>query len=88
MNRHITSGIITNAHPELFRVLKDSPMDYDSIIARFESLADPEARDGMAQYGITGKKIYGISIPVLRKLAKEAGKPDHAIALRLWTHGP
>jgi len=54
VNRHITSGIITNAHPELFRVLKDSPMDYDSIIARFESLADPEARDGMAQYGITG----------------------------------
>ncbi len=62
-------------------------MDYDDIIARFESLTDKAAVEGMSRYGITGSKVYGIKIPVLRKLAKEAGKRNHELALRLWSHG-
>lgn len=59
-------------------------MTTKEIIAILESDADPEASTGMARYGITGKKVYGIRIPALRKLAMEIGK-DHALALDLWS---
>lgn len=62
-------------------------MEYEDIISRFESLADPKAADGMARFGITGSKVYGIKIPVLKKLAKDAGKRNHELALKLWSHG-
>ncbi|MCE5250065.1 DNA alkylation repair protein [bacterium] len=62
-------------------------MEFNDIISRFEALEKPEAVKGIAAYGITEEKIYGIPIPTLRSLAKEAGKPDHGLALRLWEHG-
>ena len=37
----------------------------------------------MVHFGIDPKNAYGISIPVLRKVAKEIGK-DHSLALQLW----
>lgn len=40
----------------------------------------------MARYGINPKKLYGVSIPALRKLAKEVGK-DHKLAAGLWKTG-
>jgi len=58
-------------------------MRYEEVIARLESLADPAAVEGMARYGITANKVYGVSIPNLRLLAKEIGK-DHELAGRLW----
>ncbi len=38
---------------------------------------------GMARYGIKAKKIYGLSTPTMRGIAKAVGK-DHALALELW----
>jgi 3-methyladenine DNA glycosylase AlkD len=59
-------------------------MDYEQVVAELESLADPAAAQGMARYGIRGGKVYGVTMPALRRLAKGIGT-DHALALRLWT---
>jgi 3-methyladenine DNA glycosylase AlkD len=56
------------------------------IIRRLRSLADPKAVEGMARYGINSANTLGVSIPKLRKLAKETGK-DHALALEVWATG-
>jgi len=61
-------------------------MEYGEIIRRLESLANPEAVKGMARYGINPDKTYGVSIPNLRAIAKEAGR-DHALAQQLWDSG-
>ena len=58
-------------------------MTAKDVVERLESLANPDAVEGMARYGITAKKVYGISIPNMRKLAKEIGT-DHELALELW----
>jgi 3-methyladenine DNA glycosylase AlkD len=58
-------------------------MDYKKIIEKLKSLSDPEAVEGMARYGITPEKTYGVSIPNLRKIAKETGR-DQDLSLRLW----
>jgi 3-methyladenine DNA glycosylase AlkD len=58
-------------------------MNYDDILRRLESLRNPENLAGMQKYGITPAHAYGVKIPDLRKLAKEAGR-DHDLALRLW----
>ncbi|MDQ7790754.1 MAG: DNA alkylation repair protein [Clostridia bacterium] len=58
-------------------------MEYDVVIGRLEALSDPEAVKGMARYGIVGNKVYGVSIPNLRQIAREIGV-DHGLALRLW----
>lgn len=55
----------------------------DEIIQRLESQGDAAAVAGMARYGIVAPKVYGVKIPVLRALAKEAGR-DHKLAGRLW----
>jgi len=58
-------------------------MQYDDILKRLRSLSNPRAVEGMAKYGITPKRTYGVSIPNLRKIAKEIGK-DHELAKKLW----
>lgn len=59
-------------------------MKYEEIIKKLESLKNPKNVDGMARFGIKPKtKVYGISIPELRKIAKTIGK-DHKLALKLW----
>lgn len=58
-------------------------MKYEDIIACLEEHADPEAVKGMAKVAITGQSVYGVSLPVLRELAKKMGK-DHDLALKLW----
>ena len=58
-------------------------MQYNDIIKKLKSLSDPEAVKGMARFGINPKNTYGVSIPNLRKMAKEIGK-DHDLAQRLW----
>jgi 3-methyladenine DNA glycosylase AlkD len=58
-------------------------MDYEEIISKLHSLANPENAKGMARYGINQRHNLGISIYQLRPLAKEIGR-NHALALRLW----
>ena len=61
-------------------------MDYADITNRIKSLSDPGAVEGMARFGINPENTYGVSIPNLRQMAREAGK-DHALALQLWSSG-
>lgn len=35
---------------------------------------NPKAAEDMARYGITPKKVYGVSLPNLAQIAKEIGK--------------
>jgi len=58
-------------------------MQYEKIIKKLKSLADPEAVKGMARFGISPKNTYGVSIPNLRKMAKEIGI-SHDLARQLW----
>lgn len=58
-------------------------MDMEKIINQIKSLYNPKAVEGMARFGINPKNTYGVSIPTLRKIAKQTGK-NHQLALRLW----
>jgi 3-methyladenine DNA glycosylase AlkD len=59
-------------------------MQYEEILKKLESLSDPKAVEGMARFGINPKNTFGVSIPNLRKIAKEIGT-DHLLAQKLWT---
>ena len=61
-------------------------MNCDDILKKLKTSSDPKAVEGMARYGINPENTYGISIPILRNMAKEIGK-DHALAQQLWTSG-
>ena len=61
-------------------------MPYNEIIQRIKSLANPENVEGMARFGINPANTYGVSVPVLRKMARETGR-DHELALALWASG-
>lgn len=58
-------------------------MQYSEIINKLEALSDPKAVQGMARFGINPENTYGVSVPSLRKIAKETGR-DHALAQQLW----
>ena len=58
-------------------------MEYDVILQRLQSLANSTAVKGMAKYGITPGRAYGVSIPNLRRIAREVGK-DRDLAQMLW----
>lgn len=59
---------------------------YSEILENLESLADPKAVEGMAKYGITPEKAFGVSIPHLRGIARAIGK-NHELAGWLWLNG-
>ncbi|MFQ5837975.1 MAG: DNA alkylation repair protein [Thermoplasmata archaeon] len=58
-------------------------MEYDDIIKRLESLADPKRLEGMERYAIAARTAYGVSVPDLRKIAREI-RVDHDLAQQLW----
>ncbi|HML25700.1 MAG TPA: DNA alkylation repair protein [Methanomethylovorans sp.] len=57
-----------------------------SIIVELKFLSNPSALKGMASFGITPGKAYGVAIPELRRIAKSIGK-DHELAASLWAYG-
>lgn len=58
----------------------------DEVILKLKSLANPDNVAGMARYGISPEGTLGVSVPTLRRMAKEVGK-DHDLAARLWASG-
>ena len=58
-------------------------LEFTKVMERLKAVARPEQLEGMARYGLTGDKRLGVSMPDIRKLAKEI-KSDHDLALRLW----
>src|SRR4030042_367900 len=55
----------------------------NDVLRELQCKANPEQLVGMAKYGITIEQRLGVSVPDMRKLAKEVGK-DHKLALNLW----
>jgi len=56
------------------------------IIQKLKSLASPKNVEGLARFGICPNNTLGISVPVLRDIARETGK-DHQLAQELWASG-
>ncbi len=61
-------------------------MELNDIIKKLRYLSDPEAIEGMARFGINSENTFGVSIPELRKIAREVGK-NHRLAKDLWLSG-
>jgi len=61
-------------------------MQFEEIITELESLSNPEDIEGRARFGINHTKTYGVRMPELRRIAKNAGK-DHDLARKLWDAG-
>lgn len=66
-------------------------MTSKEIIKELKLLRNEKNIAGMARFGISGKNVLGINIPVLRKMAKEIkkarGDDAHKIAQELWQSG-
>jgi len=56
------------------------------LLKILNSKANPENVAGMSRYGMTSTKRLGISVPDMRKIAKQNGK-DHTVAMELWDTG-
>src|SRR5712692_1484754 len=62
------------------------PTAVRDLLKRLQRLGNPKNVAGMARFGIRSVKVYGISAPPLKKLAREIGK-DHNLAQQLWASG-
>lgn len=58
----------------------------EEILRELRFYSNPQSRIGMARFGINTKNALGVSMPVLRKIAKRIGK-DHTLAGELWNSG-
>ena len=56
------------------------------ILAELHAVGSERDRAGMARYGINVENAFGVSIYVLRPIAKRLGT-DHKLALSLWKTG-
>lgn len=61
-------------------------MTAEQIITNLKQHGNAQAAAGMARFGINPAHALGISIPVLRKMAKEIGR-NQALAVELWYSG-
>lgn len=62
-------------------------MTVEKIIKALRTFENPENVAGMKRFGITAKKAFGVSAPVLKSLAKEIKKQTenrHELALEIW----
>jgi 3-methyladenine DNA glycosylase AlkD len=58
----------------------------EEVLQKLKAKARPDQLEGMARFAIVGEGRLGVSVPEMRKLAKEIGK-DHNLALKLWKTG-
>ena len=58
----------------------------NEILEKLKSKSRKDQLEGMARYGIKIDKRLGVSIPEIRKIAKDFGK-NHETALDLWNTG-
>ena len=63
-----------------------NPIRLQSALKLLHENARPAELDGMARFGIVGEKRLGLSMPVMRSIAKTLGH-EHALALALWETG-
>ncbi len=55
-------------------------------VRELRALGNPSALKGMARFGIATGSAFGVSVPIVRSLAKKIGR-DHMLALDLWKTG-
>jgi 3-methyladenine DNA glycosylase AlkD len=65
---------------------KDRHLRVREILAWLERRGSRRNREGMARYGITSPKAFGVSMATMRGLVKRLGR-DHALAAALWRTG-
>jgi len=58
----------------------------EEILNKLKAEARADQVEGMAKYGMVAERRLGVSVPDMRKIAKEFGK-DHKLALELWKTG-
>ncbi len=58
----------------------------DDVLKKLKDKAHPDHLEGMSRYGMVVERRLGVSVPDMRKMAKEVGK-DHKLALALWKTG-
>lgn len=58
----------------------------DEVMEQLKSRAKKDQLQGMARFAIVGDQRLGVSVPDMRKIAKDIGK-DHQLALDLWETG-
>jgi 3-methyladenine DNA glycosylase AlkD len=58
----------------------------DEVMEQLKSKAKIDQLQGMARFAIVGDQRLGVSVPDIRKIAKDIGK-DHQLALDLWGTG-
>jgi 3-methyladenine DNA glycosylase AlkD len=56
------------------------------ILRHLQSLSNSDNVAGMARFGISAKTVYGVSLPHLKRLARQIGK-DHLLTQELWSSG-
>jgi len=61
-------------------------MNLEEVTNRLKANSNPNAVEGLARFGINTNKTLGVSVPNIRKIAKEAGV-DHGLAQELWASG-
>jgi 3-methyladenine DNA glycosylase AlkD len=61
-------------------------LEFNEIVTQLKAHSNQAAVEGMSRFGINPKNTLGVSIPVIRKLAREAGR-DHRLAAQLWASG-
>jgi len=58
----------------------------EEILNKLKNKAEPNQLKGMAKFGMAVEQRLGVSVPEMRKIAKETGE-DHKLALELWKTG-
>jgi 3-methyladenine DNA glycosylase AlkD len=58
----------------------------EAVLKKLKGKARPDQIEGMSRYGMTAEGRMGVSVPNMRKIAKEIGK-DHNLAVDLWKTG-
>jgi len=89
--RRLATGAQVNnlPHPARLRVVAMKPTqssDCRGILETLRRHTNPVNVAGMARYGINVEKAFGVPMPVLRKIGKQAGR-NHALACELWESG-
>jgi len=65
-------------------------MTAEEIITKLKLCKNPKNIAGMARFGIQGKNILGVNVPILRNMARDVKKSDsnlHSLAQELWDSG-
>jgi 3-methyladenine DNA glycosylase AlkD len=56
------------------------------VLTKLRARANPKNVEGMARFGMAVERRLGVSVPEMRKIAKEVGR-DHRLAQSLWKTG-